>query len=215
MVMTDGRHALRQTAGMVVVPGTRYTSREFFDLEMECLWPHVWQVACREEEIPNPGDFFEYTIGDQSILVVRSDAHDIRAFFNACPHRGTRLVSGVGSFAASQIRCPYHGWRWSFEGDISEVVDRHDFPSDDDRRSGLPWPICRSAGGAGSCSSTWTRTGNPSTHSSAPFPSGSQPTGFRICGFARTGRSSSSATGKRRSTPSTRATTLRLSTRRC
>jgi nitrite reductase/ring-hydroxylating ferredoxin subunit len=129
MVMTEGRHALRQTAGMVVVPGTRYTSREFFDLEMEYLWPHVWQVACREEEIPNPGDYSEYTIGDQSILVVRSDAHVIRAFFNACPHRGTRLVSGVGSFAASQIRCPYHGWRWSFDGDISEVVDRHEFPT--------------------------------------------------------------------------------------
>ena len=95
---------------------------------MECLWPRVWQVACREEEIPNSGDFLEYTIGDQSILVVRSDHEDIGAFFNACPHRGTRLASGVGSFATSQIRCRYHGWRWSFEGEIAEVVDRHNFP---------------------------------------------------------------------------------------
>ncbi len=126
--MTDDRHALRQAGGMVVVPGARYTSQEFFDLEMDRLWPRVWQVACREEEIPNSGDFLEYTIGDQSILVVRSDHEDIRAFFNACPHRGTRLASGVGSFATSQIRCPYHGWRWSFEGEIAEVVDRHEFP---------------------------------------------------------------------------------------
>ena len=48
-------------------------SREFLDLEMERLWTRVWQVACREEEIANAGDYFEYTIGDQSILVVRSD----------------------------------------------------------------------------------------------------------------------------------------------
>ena len=128
MTITDDRHALRQAGGMVVVPGARYTSQEFFDLEMERLWPRVWQVACREEEIPNSGDFLEYTIGDQSILVVRSDDEDIKAFFNACPHRGTRLASGVGSFATSQIRCPYHGWRWNFEGEIAEVVDRHEFP---------------------------------------------------------------------------------------
>ena len=128
MVLIDNRHALQETAGMVVVPSARYTSRDFFDLEMELLWPHVWQVACREEEIPNPGDFLEYVIGDQSILVVRSRADDIRAFFNACPHRGTRLASGSGSFATDQIRCPYHGWRWTLDGEITEVVDRDDFP---------------------------------------------------------------------------------------
>jgi hypothetical protein len=83
--------ALSEFRGMVTVPGARYTSREFFDLEMERLWPRVWQVACREEEIPNPGDFLEYTIGDQSILVVRSEQDTITAFFNACAHRGTRL----------------------------------------------------------------------------------------------------------------------------
>ncbi len=120
---------------MTVVPPARYTSREFFDLEMERLWPRVWQVACREEEIPDPGDFLEYTIGDQSILVVRSDPQTITAFFNACAHRGTRLASGRGNFATSEIRCRYHAWRWRLDGQIVEIVDRHDFPptlTDDD-----------------------------------------------------------------------------------
>ena len=67
----DVKFSLSDFRGMVVVPGGRYTSQEFFNLEMDRLWPRVWQVACREEEIPNPGDFLEYTIGDQSILVVR------------------------------------------------------------------------------------------------------------------------------------------------
>jgi len=111
-----------------LVPKERYVSRTFAELEAERLWPRVWQVACREEEIPGVGDFLEYVIGEQSILVVRSGDEDIRAYFNTCPHRGTRLASGVGSFAGSQIRCPYHGWRWSFDGDIAEVVDREDFP---------------------------------------------------------------------------------------
>ncbi len=120
---------------MTVVPPARYTSREFFDLEMERLWPRVWQVACREEEIPDPGDFLEYTIGDQSILVVRSDPQTITAFFNACAHRGTRLASGRGNFATSEIRCRYHAWRWRLDGQIVEIVDRQDFPptlTDDD-----------------------------------------------------------------------------------
>lgn len=135
----DVKFSLSDFRGMVVVPGGRYTSQEFFDLEMDRLWPRVWQVACREEEIPNPGDFLEYTIGDQSILVVRSDRDTIRAFFNACMHRGTRLASGTGNFASAQIRCRYHAWRWHLDGQIIEVVDRQDYPpalTDDDVRLG-------------------------------------------------------------------------------
>ena len=133
------KFALSEFRGMVVVPGSRYTSRDFFDLEMERLWPRVWQVACREEEIANPGDFLEYTIGDQSILVVRSRPDTITAFFNACTHRGTRLASGTGNFATAEIRCRYHAWRWNLDGDVKEVVDRHNYPAaltDDDVRLG-------------------------------------------------------------------------------
>jgi len=135
MTTVDDEFALGEFRGLVVVPGGRYTSREFFDLEMERLWPRVWQVACREEEIRDVGDFLEYTIGDQSILVVRSDTDTISAFFNACAHRGTRLASGTGNFATAEIRCRYHAWRWRLDGEILEVVDRHDYPpslTDDD-----------------------------------------------------------------------------------
>ncbi len=133
-MLSDGL-SLQEAGGMVIVPGARYTSREFFDLEMERLWPRVWQIACREEEIPNPGDFLEYTIGDQSILVVRQDGDTITAFFNACTHRGTRLADGTGNFATAEIRCRYHAWRWDLGGEIVEVVDRDDYPptmTDDD-----------------------------------------------------------------------------------
>ena len=139
VVARPEKSALSEFRGMVVVPGSRYTSQEFFDLEMERLWPRVWQMACREEEIPNPGDFVEYTIGDQSILIVRSHPDTIAAFFNACAHRGTRLASGTGNFATAEIRCRYHAWRWNLDGEIKEVVDRHDYPAaltDDDVRLG-------------------------------------------------------------------------------
>src|SRR5262245_13981422 len=61
-------------------PKERYVDPEFFRLEAEQLWSRVWQMACRLEEIPEPGDFVEYEILDQSVLVVRTDQGDVRAF---------------------------------------------------------------------------------------------------------------------------------------
>jgi nitrite reductase/ring-hydroxylating ferredoxin subunit len=109
------------------VPKERYTAPGFADLELERLWSRVWQVAAREEEIRHPGDFVEYTIGDDSILVVRGDDGAIRAFHNSCRHRGTRLAADAGSFTDSCIRCPYHGWRYALDGALVHVVDRDDF----------------------------------------------------------------------------------------
>ena len=53
------------------IPKQRYYDPEFYALENELLWPRVWQMACRLEEIPKPGDFVEYEILDESIIVVR------------------------------------------------------------------------------------------------------------------------------------------------
>src|SRR5581483_8686275 len=93
---------------------------------MERLWPRVWQPACREEEVPRVGDFTEYVIGDQSILVVRTGPDDIRAHYNACLHRGTRLATGSGTFD-DEIRCRYHAWRYALDGRLTHVVDRDEF----------------------------------------------------------------------------------------
>src|SRR5436190_20971076 len=109
------------------IPKQRYLSRAFADLEFERLWSRVWQIACREEEIASPGDFVEYTIGDQSALVVRDHHGQVNAFHNACVHRGTALGEGCGAFAGGEIRCPYHGWRYALDGRVVEVVDAHEF----------------------------------------------------------------------------------------
>jgi phenylpropionate dioxygenase-like ring-hydroxylating dioxygenase large terminal subunit len=116
-----------------VISRARYVSPEFAALEFERLWSRVWQVACREEEVADVGDFCEYVIGDQSIMVVRSEADTIRAFHNTCLHRGTRLADGTGQFESGCIRCRYHAWRYDLDGKLIEVVDQDEFdpiPSD-------------------------------------------------------------------------------------
>ena len=54
------------------VPKERYFDPDFYRLEAEALWPRVWQMACRLEEIPAVNDFVEYEILDQSVVVVRT-----------------------------------------------------------------------------------------------------------------------------------------------
>src|SRR5436190_1631786 len=117
------------------VPKERYISSAFLELEMERLWSRVWQIACREEEVDEPGDFVEYAIGDQSMLVVRTGDGRLAAHHNACLHRGTRLAVGSGSFGEEGIRCRYHAWRYDLGGRLTEVVDQHEFDA-------LPENLC-------------------------------------------------------------------------
>ncbi|MEJ2087506.1 MAG: aromatic ring-hydroxylating dioxygenase subunit alpha, partial [Gammaproteobacteria bacterium] len=108
------------------VPVTRYTSQAFHDLEMEQLWPRVWQMACREEEIPEVGDYYVYEIGLSSIIVVRTQ-QGIRAHHNVCRHRGRKLCDFETGHAASFI-CPFHGFSWNVDGSLRSVTSEWDFP---------------------------------------------------------------------------------------
>jgi phenylpropionate dioxygenase-like ring-hydroxylating dioxygenase large terminal subunit len=97
------------------IPKERYYDAGFYRAEAELLWPRVWQMACRLEEIPAPHDYVEYEILDQSVIVVRGEDMDVRAFHNACRHRGVRLVEGRGTLA-SGFTCPFHGWCYGADG---------------------------------------------------------------------------------------------------
>jgi nitrite reductase/ring-hydroxylating ferredoxin subunit len=106
------------------VPKDAYISREYVALEAERLWPKVWQVACREEELKQVGDFVTYEVANESIIVVRT-AEGLRAHHNACQHRGRKLTEGCGR--TNQFRCKYHGWRWNLDGSLGAVLDHEDW----------------------------------------------------------------------------------------
>jgi phenylpropionate dioxygenase-like ring-hydroxylating dioxygenase large terminal subunit len=107
------------------VPKDNYLSREFLARERDRLWPRVWQVACREEELPKVGSFLTYDIMDESIVLVRTSATEIRAFFNVCQHRGRRLADGCGQI--SQFHCRFHGWQYDLTGKVTRILDREDW----------------------------------------------------------------------------------------
>ena len=122
-----------------LIPKERFTSPEWLDKEYKLLWPRVWQWACREEEIPKVGDYFEYKIGDQSVVIVRDEDQSLKAYHNVCMHRGTRLVEGEHWWGGrgttrnfrdmykGKLRCVFHGWAWDLNGEISHLPGAKDF----------------------------------------------------------------------------------------
>jgi carnitine monooxygenase subunit len=108
------------------IPTSRYYDAAFYALECERVWPHVWQMACRIEQVPNVGDFIEYNNLGKSVIVVRTKA-GIKAFHNACRHRGMQLAQGHGNCAVKGFICPFHGWRWNIEGKNTFVYGKQLF----------------------------------------------------------------------------------------
>lgn len=111
--------------------GDRYWTPEFARQEWEAVFPRVWQVAGRVEQIPEPGDYVTYDIGRDSILAVRGEDLVVRAFYNVCQHRGNRLVTAeTGSLSGGEFACAYHGWRFGDNGRLNWVPDEDDFTTE-------------------------------------------------------------------------------------
>ena len=109
-----------------LVPVSRYISPEFAQLELQKVWPRTWQIACSVDHVAEPGDFFEYRCGPYSVLIVRGDDGELRAFQNVCRHRGNQLCQGMGN-GLTELRCGYHNWTWDLKGKLREVPSRKGF----------------------------------------------------------------------------------------
>ena len=109
-----------------LVPAQRYYSPAFAQLEVERMWPKVWQLACTVDHVAEPGDYFEYRCGPYSVLIIRGDDGTLRAFQNVCRHRGNSLCAGSGA-GLRELRCGYHGWTWDLGGVLKRVPNRKGF----------------------------------------------------------------------------------------
>lgn len=128
-----------QFLGDADIPFDRYYSKEMFAREIDHMWTRTWQWACREEHIPNSGDYYVYDVGPYSFVVIRTQDGDIKAYYNACLHRGMQLCEPHSQGTGKQfIRCPFHGIAWHLNGELKEVPCRWDFPHIKDEDFKLP-----------------------------------------------------------------------------
>ena len=101
------------------LPREAYLSPEHFVREKERIFCREWFCVGREEELAAPGDYVVKDVAGESILIVRTRDGGLRGHYNVCRHRGSQLVPDcrAGTFAGG-IRCPYHSWTYTLEGDL-------------------------------------------------------------------------------------------------
>lgn len=98
------------------LPGSYYSDPAILKAEWERIFYRSWLYACREDRLPQPGDYLALSIGEESVLVVRGRDRELRAFYNVCRHRGARLCAGDGGSLKATIQCPYHAWTYGLDG---------------------------------------------------------------------------------------------------
>ena len=129
------------------IPKDRYIDPAFAKLEYEKLWTRTWQFACREEHIPQKGDYYVYDLGSYSFIITRVGPNEIKAYYNACLHRGTKLRASGTVGRASEFKCSFHGWSWNVDGTNKEIVCPWDFPHIDPAKISLPEVRVETLGG--------------------------------------------------------------------
>ncbi len=108
------------------ITADRYISRNYMVREWEHLWPKMWLVAGLAQDVAEPGDFFVFDLEPESIIVSRSEAGDLCAFYNVCQHRGARLLN-VDRGVMASYTCPYHAWTFANDGALVHVPDEDRF----------------------------------------------------------------------------------------
>ena len=115
-------------------PVENYASKERFDAERR-LMRRLPIPFCPVAALPEPGSYVARHSAGVPIVVIRDLEGTIRAFRNACRHRGMQLAEGSG--CTKIFRCNYHGWAYRLDGQLEYVPHEHGFPALDKGDSGL------------------------------------------------------------------------------
>src|SRR5262249_19597535 len=95
---------------------------------LERFYFGMWVHAGRADQLPVPGDYVLRDIAGESVIITRAEDGFIRAFYNVCRHRGTRLCEDPEGRFPGLIRCPYHAWCYDLEGALIAAPQMDDLP---------------------------------------------------------------------------------------
>jgi Rieske 2Fe-2S family protein len=102
--------------GARTLPRRYYVASELFAEEGQKIFSQRWLCVGREDRLRAPGDYFLQQVGVESIIVLRDQAGSVRAYYNVCRHRGTRLCEEHSGQFSGTIQCPYHAWTYALDG---------------------------------------------------------------------------------------------------
>ena len=109
------------------ISAERYISPTWMSGESEHIWPKMWLFACLERDVSEPGAYVVFNLGRESIIVSGTAEGEIVANYNACQHRGARILTDDRGCERS-FTCPYHGWSYRPDGQLVVVPDNQRFP---------------------------------------------------------------------------------------
>jgi choline monooxygenase len=118
------------------IPSSWYTDERLFEVERQTVFSHSWQFAARVDQLTNTGDYVTTEVGGEPIVIVRGSDGQLRAFFNVCRHHAAAVMTEPEG-RAPQLRCPYHGWTYSLEGELKGTPDFNDVCNFDRANNGL------------------------------------------------------------------------------
>ncbi|HTD71907.1 MAG TPA: aromatic ring-hydroxylating dioxygenase subunit alpha [Steroidobacteraceae bacterium] len=109
------------------LPGWIYRDADFLRAEKQQVFAASWQIVCHLNDIPKPGDYHTLDFLGEPLVVVRGRDHGVKAFFNVCRHRASRLLDGAAGRCPGRIVCPYHAWTYDLDGALAAVPHRKEF----------------------------------------------------------------------------------------
>jgi choline monooxygenase len=104
------------------IPASWYTDARIAELENENVFARTWQAVARADQLDSPGAYVTAVVAREPIVVVRDNHAKLRAFYNVCRHHAM-IVMNEPCGQAQHLRCPYHGWTYSLEGELRGVTD--------------------------------------------------------------------------------------------
>lgn len=113
-------------AGTSPITAERYISPDYLAREYENVFDKSWLFAGLESDLKEPGDYFTFDIGRESIVVARTKDGDVAANYNVCQHRGARVMVNEMGWV-DRFVCPYHGWAYEPDGTLVHVPDTDRF----------------------------------------------------------------------------------------
>ena len=109
------------------LPSWTYKSKQLLEIEKESLFFNHWQLICHQSDLSSAGDFLTFDLCNERILIIRDNENIIRAFYNLCRHRGSRVMANEKGNCTA-IVCPFHGWVYNLDGTLRGASQPKSFP---------------------------------------------------------------------------------------
>ncbi|MEP6911894.1 MAG: SRPBCC family protein [bacterium] len=104
------------------IPSSWYIDERVYELELQNVFAQSWQLVARVDQLRQPGTYVTTEIAGEPIVVVRGADKVLRGFFNVCRHHAAAVMTEPEG-TANHLRCPYHGWTYSLEGELKGTPD--------------------------------------------------------------------------------------------